>query len=458
VSQRLPRSIPEAQGVSSAAIASLVAALDAGANTHSYMLLRHGTVIAEGWWAPYEAGMPHAMFSVSKSFTATAVGLAIADGLFDLDSRVVELLPDDAPADISPNLAAMRVRDLLTMTSGHESDTVSLAEEHRAGSWAKVILAVPVVHEPGTVFVYNSGATYLLSAIVTRATGARLLDYLGPRILEPLGIIGATWEQSPSGIDAGGWGLSITTEDLASFGELYRRRGVWNGIQLVPAEWVDAATSYQVPNKTADSALDGSLGYGYQFWRSQHDAYRADGAFGQFAIVMPQHDAVLALTGGVTSNQASLDIVWKHLLPAFDAVSAPSAIPALALPVPTGVAAGWAGPTTVEFRADAMVGRLTLDGSTLLADAHGSQQRIEFGAGSWLAGNTTFGTSVDAPIAASAAWISDSTWVGVVWFTETPFSYRIELVFDGDLATLDISANASFGSTQIAHQVGTVRA
>jgi CubicO group peptidase (beta-lactamase class C family) len=459
VNQRLPRSTPEAEGVSSAAIASLVAALDAGAGTHSYMLLRHGAVIAEGWWAPYEAGMPHSMFSVSKSFTATAVGLAIADGLFDLDSRVVELLPDDAPDDISPNLAAMRVRDLLTMTSGHESDTVSLAEEHRAGNWAKAILALPIVHAPGTMFVYNSGATYLLSAIVTRATGERLLDYLGPRILEPLGITGATWEQSPSGIDAGGWGLSITTEDLAAFGELYRRRGVWNGIQLVPAEWVEAATSHQVPNKTADSALDGSLGYGYQFWRSQHDAYRADGAFGQFAIVMPEHDAVLALTGGVTSNQASLDTVWQHLLAAFDSTSEPTAIPPLALPVPVPVGAGTRrpGPTIVQFAADAMVGGLTLDGSTLHADAHGSRQSIEFGSGSWLAGSTTFGTGVDTPIAASAAWTSDNTWVGVVWFTETPFSYRIELSLDGDQARLDITVNVSFGSTEIAHQVGTVQ-
>jgi CubicO group peptidase (beta-lactamase class C family) len=454
----LPRSTPQAEGVSSAAIASLVAALDAGGTTHSYMLVRRGSVIAEGWWAPYEARTPHMMFSVSKSFTATAVGLAIAEGLFGLDSLVAELLPDDLPEEVSPNLATMRVRDLLTMTTGHATDTVELAEEHRTGNWARAVLAQPVVHEPGTTFVYNSGATYLLSAIVTRATGERLLDYLDSRVLAPLGIVGATWEQSPSGIDAGGWGLAITTEQLAAFGELYRRRGEWNGAQLVPADWVDQATSFQVPNAREDSTVEGSQGYGFQFWQCTHGAYRADGAFGQLSIVMPEHEAVLALTGGITSIQDSLDLVWEHLLPGFDATSEPVAPGPLELPFEGGVPATDTVTVTIESGEQSWftIDTLTVDAAGLtIVDADGTHH-VACGAGLWTAGTTSFGGTPDQPIAASASSTSDTTWVGLIWLTATPFRYRIELNIDGDAATLAITSNVSFGSTDLATLSGRV--
>jgi CubicO group peptidase (beta-lactamase class C family) len=454
----LPRSTPEAEGVSSAAIASLVAALDTGGTTHSYMLVRRGSVIAEGWWAPFEPGMPHMMFSVSKSFTATAVGLAIADGLFGLDSLVAELLPDDLPDDVSPNLAAMRVRDLLTMTTGHATDTVELSAAHRTGNWARTILALPVVHEPGSTFVYNSGATYLLSAIVTRATGERLLDYLDSRVLAPLGIVGATWEQSPSGIDSGGWGLAITTEDLAAFGELYRRRGEWNGAQLVPGDWVDQATSFQVPNARDDSTVEGSQGYGFQFWQCTHGAYRADGAFGQLSIVMPEHEAVLALTGGITSIQDSLDLVWEHLLPGFDAPSEPGTHRPLELPFETGAATTDAVTVTIDAGEQSWftIETISVDATGLtIVDADGTH-RIACGYRSWTGGTTRFGGSADQPIAASASWRSDSTWVGLIWLTATPFRYRIELNIDGDAATLAITSNVSFGSTDLATLSGRV--
>jgi CubicO group peptidase (beta-lactamase class C family) len=454
----LPRSTPEAEGVSPAAIAALVAALDAGGSTHSFMLLRRGSVIAEGWWAPYEARMPHMMFSVSKSFTATAVGLAIAQGLFELDSLVVELLPDDLPEDVSPNLAAMRVRDLLTMTTGHATDTVELSSAHRAGNWARAILAQPVVHEPGSTFVYNSGATYLLSAIVTRATGERLLDYLDRQVLAPLGIVGATWEQSPSGIDSGGWGLSITTEDLAAFGELYRKRGQWKGAQLVPAEWVDQATSFQVPNVRDDSTPEGSQGYGFQFWQCTHGAYRADGAFGQLSIVMPEHEAVLALTGGITSIQASLDLVWEHLLPGFDAASEPAEIGPLRLPFEGGVASAHAVTVTIESGEQSWftIESLTVDAAGItIIDAAGSHH-IACGLSSWTSGTTSFGGGSGDPIAASASWTSDTTWVGLIWLTATPFRYRLELTIDGDAASLTITSNVSFGSTDLAQLSGRV--
>jgi CubicO group peptidase (beta-lactamase class C family) len=248
---RLPRAAPEPHGADPAALAQLIETLDGIRDVHSLMVLRHGSVVAEAWWHPYAPDEPHTMFSVSKSFTATAVGLAVTEGLLRTDDRVIDLLPDDAPDEPSGHLAAMTVRDLLTMTSGHGTDTMNftLTNLHVPGpSWAQAILAAPVIHEPGTRFVYNTGATYLLSAILHRLTGGRLLDYLTPRLLAPLGITGATWEQCPRGIDVGGYGLRLTTEDLAVFGQLLLRRGTWRGEQLVPAAWVDEMTSAQVPN------------------------------------------------------------------------------------------------------------------------------------------------------------------------------------------------------------------
>ncbi|WP_407320411.1 serine hydrolase domain-containing protein [Isoptericola halotolerans] len=324
-SARLPRTDPEAQGVDRAALTRLVETLDELRDVHSLMVLRHGAVVAEAWWHPYAPDEPHTMFSVSKSFTATAVGLAVDEGLLATDDRVVDLLPEDAPADPGDNLAAMTVRDLLTMTSGHGTDTMNftLTNLHVPGSsWARAILAAPVTHEPGTHFVYNTGATHLLSAILHRLTGGRLLDYLEPRLLVPLGIAGATWEQCPRGIDVGGYGLRLTTEDLAVFGQLLLQRGAWRGEQLVPAAWVDEMTSAQVPNGP-DQNADWEQGYGYQFWRCRGGAYRADGAFGQFCVVSPDRDMVAVLTSGTSATAAELEAVLE-VMGAVDPVADPA--------------------------------------------------------------------------------------------------------------------------------------
>jgi CubicO group peptidase (beta-lactamase class C family) len=311
----LPRSTPEAQGVSPDTIREFLGALEAFGGVYSAMVLRHGQVIAEQWWAPGAPDVPHHMWSLSKSFTSTAVGILIGDGKLALTDRIVDLLPDAAPAEIDAHLAALTVRDLLTMTTGHAQESLPEEERRADVDWATHILGVPLAHVPGTTFVYNSGATYLLSTIVQRLSRERLLDYLTPRLFEPLGITGPTWAQSPQGIDIGGWGLSIVTEDIAKFGQLYLQGGVWNDQQLVPDEWVREATSAQVPNAGPESTPDWSQGYGYQFWQCRHGAFRGDGKDGQFCIVMPEQDVVVALTSNLTDMQGELDLVWKHLLP-----------------------------------------------------------------------------------------------------------------------------------------------
>jgi CubicO group peptidase (beta-lactamase class C family) len=308
--QPLPRSTPEAQGVSSAAIRAFVETADKQVDTmHSFMLVRHGHVIAEGWWKPESPEKPHVLYSLSKSFCSTAVGLAVAEGRLSIDDPVLKFFPDDAPAAPSDKLKAMRVRDLLTMATGHQTAPVLTAE----ATWVKSFLAHPVEHKPGTHFLYNSPGTYMCSAIVQKLTGQTVNDYLRPRLYEPLGIEGAEWSNSPEGISAGGWGLYLKTEDIAKFGQLFLQRGEWNGKQ---------ATSKQVSNGS-DPTKDWDQGYGFQFWRCRHGAYRGDGAFGQFCIVLPEQDAVIAITADSKDMQGELNLVWEKLLPAFQKAALP---------------------------------------------------------------------------------------------------------------------------------------
>ena len=307
----LPRSSPEAQGVSSAAVLDFVETADRSVNSmHSFMLVRHGHVIAEAWWKPEAADKPHVLWSLSKSFTSTAVGLAVAEGKLSIDDPVLKFFPDDAPAEISANLKAMRVRDLLTMSTGHQVE-VNLRDQ---SNWIKAFLAHPVPHKPGTHFQYNTPATFMLSAIVQKVTGQTVLAYLTPRLFEPLGIDPPKWDTNPQGISLGGYGLYLKTEDIAKFGQLYLQKGQWQGQQLIPAEWIEQATFKQVSNGS-DPTKDWDQGYGFQFWRCRHDAYRGDGKDGQFCIVMPELDAVVAITANTGDLQAELNLVWDKLLP-----------------------------------------------------------------------------------------------------------------------------------------------
>ncbi len=313
----LPRSAPEAQGVPSPAIQAFVEAADKGINDiHSFMLVRHGKVVAECWWSPEAADKPHILWSLSKSFTSTAVGLAVAEGKLDIDAKVAGFFPCDLPENPSENLNAMRVRDLLTMSAGHQPEPRLQGEDV---PWVKQFLAQPVPHKPGTFFCYNTAGTYMQSAIVQKVTGEKVVDYLQPRLFDPLGIDAPKWDESPQGISIGGYGLYLMTEDIAKFGQLLLQKGKWEGKQLVPAEWVEQATSKQVRNDLAKTHTrpDWMQGYGFQFWQCRHGAFRGDGRDGQFCIVMPEMDAVVVMTAKSRQYQEQVDLVWEHLLPSF---------------------------------------------------------------------------------------------------------------------------------------------
>jgi CubicO group peptidase (beta-lactamase class C family) len=468
----MPRSSPESQGVSSSAVLAFVEAADKDIDAlHSVMIVRHGHVIAEGWWSPYSADAPHSLFSLSKSFTSTAVGLAVEEGKLSLDDEVLKFFLDDAPAEPGSNLKSMRVRDLLRMSTGHQAEP-SLARSEQP--WTKTFLAQPVPFKPGTHFLYNTPATYMLSAIVQKATGQTVLDYLRPRLFDPLGIENPTWGTSPQGVSLGGYGLSVRTEDIAKFGRLYLQKGEWDGKQLVPASWVEAATSLQTSNGSNPKS-DWDQGYGYQFWRSRHGAYRGDGAFGQYCVVLPEQDAVIAITSGVKDMQAVLNLVWDKLLPAFksEPLSADDearkklehTLANLSLRTPEGSgshgAAEKAAGKTYRFPSnDRKLEAITIeaddkaDAVTIVARFDGHDRRIPCGRGTWKKGRLAFATFPEQPAAAAGAWTADDTFTAKVAFTETPFLVTLTLKFAGDQLHFESESNVGFGSTKPPRLIG----
>ena len=467
---------PAALGIAPGAILDLLDAFAASKHElHSLVIRRRGQVAAQGWWTPYEATIPQLLYSLSKSFTATAVGMAVAEGRLTLDDRVVDFFPAQRPAQVSANLAALSVRHLLTMSVGHAVDSTPIITRER--DWVRAFLALPVAQPPGSVFLYNSGATYMLSAIAQKVTGQRLIDYLRPRLFAPLGIADARWATCPLGINTGGWGLKVTTGELSRFGQMYLQRGSWNGHALVSPEWVAAATSAQIrqPLTGAPAGVDPSSllrtsdwhqGYGYQFWRCRHDAYRGDGAFGQFCVVMPDRQAVVAITSCTLDMQGLLNLVWEHLLPGMrDAPIAPDRpaaarlrerLGALALPTPAGRVAS---PTAARlsgrrFVLDANTMSATAvtlgfrdGGTTFTLETGGRRSTVASGLGHWLAGTTDMpgtppeftelvGSFNGAPgpvrVAAAAAWADDRT-LDMTWrYPETPHHDRVTCTIDGD--------------------------
>ncbi len=468
IETKLRRTTPETQGISARAILGFVDAVDREIrHLHGFMLLRHGAVVADGWWSPYAPERPHMLFSLSKSFTSTAVGLAVAEGRLTVDDKVIDFFPDDLPHRISPNLAAMRVRHLLSMSTGHAEDTTGPMVNRRDGNWAREFLRRSVKYAPGTHFLYNTGATYMLSAIVQQLTGLGLVDYLRPRLFDPLGIDYAVWETCPRGIATGGFGLSVKLDAIARFGQLYLQNGMWEGRQLVPAEWIAEATRSHIDNRPNEN-IDWIQGYGYQFWRCRHNIYRGDGAFGQYCIVMPEQDAVLAINSGVTNMQAVLDLVWDHLLPAMGTGALPAdaaadeqlqaRLAALAIPPQAGAAdsptaASVSGCTYRFEKNDQRIADFTLtfgnDGATFSLKEGRRRHNLRLGHGVWAEGKPiAFGRTEPGPVYGSGGWIDANTYVVAMCFVETPFCPTITLKFDGDRVEYTYRNNVAFGPTE----------
>jgi hypothetical protein len=480
--QSLRTSIPEKEGVSSEAILNFLEAADKSKTEfHSIMILRHGKVITQGWWTPYAPDLKHTMYSCSKSFTATAVGFAISEGKLNLTDKVTKFFPNDLPDTVSANLADLTVKDVLMMSDGQEPDPTPTVTS-RDGNWVKGFLGVPVKYDPGTTFLYNTLGTYMLSAMVQKVTGQKVIDYLTPRLFVPLGIEGMDWEVDPKGINTGGWGLRIKTEDMAKFGQLFLQKGKWNGKQILPAGWAEEASTLKIvqhpqyPQAKRDSS-DWEQGYCYQMWRCRNNAFRGDGAFGQYIIVMPDQDAVIAITAETPDMQDEINLVWQYLLPGMHNKKLPAnktaqaalkqKLGSLAVALPPKTTSPLAVNNTwliepnsahieslfFNFQNDRCVVNLNTDNNFY---------QLTFGQGSWWPGQTTrHGPSLVGAAKASFvglpplkidgaySWKDKNTLVLTLRYIESPHTEKMTCVFDEKNISVTIENSFDYGSRKI---------
>jgi hypothetical protein len=474
-SSSLPRSIPESEGVSSQGIIDFLDAAGMSRHEfHSIMFIRHGKVIAEGWWNPYKSDLKHTLYSTSKSFTATAIGFAVCEKKLSVNDKVISFFQNELPDTVSQFLSDMTIRDLLSMSAGQDPDPTFKTVVNES-NWVKAFLSIPVVYEPGTKFLYNTLATYMLSAIVQKVTGEKVIDFLRPRLFEPLAINGMDWEVDPKGINTGGWGLRLKTEDMAKFGQLFLQKGRWNGKQVIPSEWIDEASTKKIDQnpdaeQAAKDSSDWLQGYCYQMWRCRNNAFRADGAYGQFIIVLPEKDAVIAITAETADMQDEINLVWKYLLPAIKTEKLPenqalaltlkNRLSSLALPLPvsgnaTEAAFRLSGKTFVLEPNDNHIGSMNFAFTdsvckvSLVTDS--SPHNLNFGSGKWMTGETTmigpnlllhakahFVGLPASKIAGSFGWKDGETLELVLRYVESPHCETITCKFDKNTISGDI--------------------
>ena len=481
----LIRSIPEKEGVSSEAISSfLKAAEKSKTEFHSFMMLRHGKVIAEGWWDPYAADLKHTLYSCSKSFTATAIGFAISENLLSVNDKIISFFPNDLPDTVSNYLSELTVKDALSMSDGQEPDPTG-ASVSKDSNWVKSFLSVPILYKPGTKFLYNSLGTYMLSAIVQKVTGQKVIDYLKPRLFDPLGIEGMDWEVDPSGINTGGWGLRLKTEDMAKFGQLFLQKGKWKGKKILPASWISEASTLKIVqhpdySQAKRDSSDWEQGYCYQMWRCRHNAYRADGAFGQFIIIMPDQDAVIVFTGETPSMQEQINLVWEYLLPALKTKKLPvnknmtamlkQKLSSLALPIPTkSVSPAMANISDNFFLVapnEKNIKNISFNFPDSICnvkvESDNTFYQLSFGNGRWQTGETTrHGPSLVAAAKASFVglpplkingayrWKDENTLELTLRYIESPHTEKITCFFDQNTISVDIENSFDYGKKEM---------
>ncbi|MER5407380.1 serine hydrolase domain-containing protein [Streptomyces sp. NPDC002769] len=446
----LPVSTPAAQGVDAAGVHAFLDAVEAAPDIepHSLMLLRHGHVVASGWWAPYAPDRLHLLYSLSKSFTSTAAGFAVAEGLVRLDDPVISYFPEFEAEITDPRSRSMLVRHVASMASGHLGETFEAAARVDRKEIVRGFLLVPPDQEPGTVFAYNQPATYTLASIVQRVTGQSLTEYLRPRLLDPLGIGETAWLQRPAGRDLGFSGLHAATDAIARLGQFYLQDGVWDGERLLPSWWITEATREQIPTAdgtAVDAGSDWQRGYGFQFWMGRH-GYRGDGAFGQFCVVLPEQDVVIATTAATENMQALLNLMWRHLLPAFGSTPLTGTedeglrrrLAGLALPPvdasPEPPAAGDAWARTVFVPQDGVCAdQRTLTGVEVVAPVDDGGWRVSLAEGDERheLRLTAAGWTVEdgpIPMAVSGGWTDPDTLRFDVVFLETPHRLTVRCV------------------------------
>jgi CubicO group peptidase (beta-lactamase class C family) len=456
----LARAAPSAVGVDAGRVQAFLDDVEAaGLDLHSLMLHRQGHVAVEAFWWPYRADRLRVMHSVAKSFTACAIGMALEEGRLALGDTVISFFPEHAPKAADAKLAAMTIEDLLTMRTGHAEETSGAIWRGIKTSWIAEFFKIPVAHQPGTVYVYTSAASYMLSAILTKVTGQTLHDYLRPRLFEPLGITGETWDVGPDGVNPGGNGLTCKTVDLLKLGILQAQKGVWEGRRLLSEDWIERATRAY------------GEGYGYHWVVGEHGAFGALGVFVQLMLVFPQAGATVAITAGISSSKRILPILYRHFPAAFpDEALDGAADAALAArltrtaQVPPLVsqaepAPEHAGDLSYAIAKNALgVKALRLefgDGACrmTLTDADGDHS-IQAGVNRWIDGSTDMpgrelhhGYALSpAKVVAGARWLDADT-LEMTWiFVETAFRDTVVCRFHRDRISLSRRVNVNSAS------------
>jgi CubicO group peptidase (beta-lactamase class C family) len=459
-----------------------------GMRVHSLLVHRDGAPVLDLWQWPHEPALKHKLHSATKSFTATAVGFAEAAGLLDLEDPVVEFFRGRLRAVPGENLSRLRVRDLLTMRTGHARGLSGATTRRRKTGWVDEFLEEPVVDRPGRGFRYSSTTSHVLSAIVQEVAGMPVDEYLRPRLFEPLGITDYAWERDPEGVSSGGNGLSLRPRDLLSFGVLCLQDGVWEGKRLLPEGWVQKASALHVrravsgewngqellppgPDAVADS------GYGYQFWVSEDGSYSASGLFGQECMVFPQYGGVVVVTGAMPDPSyhdlpGMLRDAFRRAFASDDVTVSGSRIERAREPEPLesrvdgpvlrrvfDFAENEQGVRSLSVETDAEIVRVGIE------DDRGTHT-VEHGLGKWVPQDT--GVSVwrlhhsyqddAAPILAGARWASTEA-LDLTWhFLEGPFIDRLTLTFEGDGVVLEHRVNCNSGPTVLPPVRGVARA
>jgi hypothetical protein len=432
---------------------------------HGLVVRRDGKPVLEQYWAPYVAQDRALVYSASKTFTASAIALAVGEGLLRLDDRIVDLLPGawSTVAEQADSVAQLTVHHLLSMSTGHDADVLERFDPAEPQDWARIFLSTPPQAAIGSRHVYNNGASWLLGELIRKRTGEDLLDYLHPRLLAPLGI-DATWDRDALGRCLGWSGIHVRALDLAAMGELYRCDGVWQGRRLLPEGWVARATSSQIP--TTETDPDWLFGYGYQLWLGR-EGYRLDGAFGQFSLVLPERGLVVAITSAQTCTQLLLDLVWEVLLPEVDAIRDAQPVPeeraqrasrrrrpepvegaaVTSLPVPedTGGGTDWSAPGPVQVDASLVASpdeqanlpelcdvhaRRTGDGLRLGFNTNGHVVELTAGTGNWVRQHVQLG-DVAVPVAAAAGSDAGGALEFRLVFTDTPHTLYLRIAGEG---------------------------
>ena len=317
-SKSIPRAnSPREVGVSSKIVKEFLDdASEMGYEYHSLMVIRHGKVAVEWYNEPYNKDTPQSVYSISKSFTSTAIGFALNEGLITLDTKLIDIFPDYPPKKPDERYEKLTVHNLLRMSSGKQPSFLS---DKSKIDWIEDYINSPWVFEPGEKFLYINENIFMLSAIINRVTGMTMREYLTPRLFLPLGIDFPFWETDRNGVEAGGWGLYLKTEDIAKLTLCYLQKGMYNGVQVIPEEWTELATKKQIDNSYNRPGTDASYGYGYCFWKNSIDesSFRADGMFSQFGIGIPEYDAVVVVTSSVTDETGCLKYLFNYFPRAF---------------------------------------------------------------------------------------------------------------------------------------------